>query len=110
MRIFIHTKNFDLTPVIETLVNQKVGVLDKFIAGSSELAEARVEVGKPSKHHQKGMVFYAEINLKLGKQLFRAEEKRIDLQSAVVAARDDIEHQLKKFKTKRRDLSRHTQF
>lgn len=106
MRIMLHAKNMDLTPSIETLVNQKVGSLEKFVGRSGELAEARVEVGKPSKHHQKGMVFYAEINLKLGSQLFRAEEKHIDLQSAVVAARDDIERQLKKFKTKRRDLAR----
>lgn len=130
MKILIHTKNIDLTPSIETLVNQKVGSLEKFIpytkrgqppeAGTadsprygvraSELVEVRVEVGKPSKHHQKGPVFYAEINLKLGKQLFRATQEHMNLEHALVAARDEVERQLKKFKNKRRDLARQPLF
>lgn len=102
----IHAKNFDLTPAIRTLVEQKVGALEKFIESAGELAEARVEVGKPSKHHRTGMVFYAEINLQLGRKLFRAEEKHMKLEYALVAARNELERQLRKFKTKRRDLGR----
>lgn len=106
MKVMIHAKNVDLSPSIETLVNQKIGTLGKFINRAGELVEARVEIGKPSKHHQKGPVFYAEINLKLGSRLFRATHEHMNLEYALVAARDEIKRQLQKFKTKRRDLGR----
>ncbi len=105
MQIIIHTKNIDLTPSIKTLVEDKVGSVEKFIKPkNAELAEARVEVGRPSKHHKSGMIYYAEINLKIGSRLLRAEARHMKLEYAVVEARKDLERQIKKGKQKRRDL------
>ncbi|MDO8495078.1 MAG: ribosome-associated translation inhibitor RaiA [bacterium] len=99
MKIILQAKNIDLTPSIKEFVDEKVGMISKLLNDKDEeLAEARVEVGKPSRHHQSGFVFYAEINLKIGKQLLRATEEHLDLHTAIDAARDKIEMQLRKVK------------
>jgi len=106
MKIMIHTKNIELTPSIEQFVNQKMDTLSKLFKPGDQLTEARIEIGRPSKHHQKGLVYYAEINLKIGGELLRATVEHVDLRTAIDFARDEIERQVKKFKSKRRDLSR----
>ncbi len=102
----LHAKNLELTPSIETFVNQKIGTIAKLFKSDDELVEARVEIGRPSKHHQKGLVYYAEINLKIGSKLLRAVVEHADLRTAIDFARDEIERQVKKFKSKIRDASR----
>src|SRR3989344_4367334 len=106
MKTMIHTKNLELTPSIETFVNQKMDTIAKLFKTGEQLTEARIEIGKPSRHHQKGPIYYAEINLKIGGKLLRATEKHVDLRTAVDFARDEIERQIKKFKSKIRDTSR----
>lgn len=102
----LHTKNLELTSSIETFVNQKMGTIAKLFKSDDQLIEARVEIGKPSKHHQKGPVYYAEINLKIGGKLLRATVEHVDLRTAVDFARDEIERQIKKFKSQLRDVGR----
>mgnify|MGYP001599454914 CR=1 FL=1 len=106
MQTMIHAKNIELTPSIETFVNQKMAMIAKLFKLGDQLVEARVEIGRPSKHHLKGLVYYAEINLKIGGELLRATVEHVDLRTAVDFARDEIERQVKKFKSKRRDTSR----
>lgn len=102
----VHTKNLELTPSINAVIKQKMDTIAKLFKPDDQLIEARVEVGKPSRHHQKGFVYYAEINLKIGRKLLRATAKHVDLRTAVDFARDEIERQVKKFKSKIRDTSR----
>lgn len=107
MHITIKCTNIDITPGINAFVEQKVGLISKFIKPSDyELAEARIEIGKPSKHHKTGLVCYAEINLKIGGQLFRAVAEHADLYTAIDFARDEVERQIKKGKQKSRETRR----
>lgn len=102
MHIILQAKNMDLTPSIRAFVDEKLVSINKLLPPKEEaLAEARVEVGKPSRHHSKGFVFYAEINLKIGRELFRATEEHLDLHTAIDEARDNIEKQLRKHKEAR---------
>jgi putative sigma-54 modulation protein len=99
MKIILQAKNIDLTPSIKEFVDGKVGTIHKLLNHKAgELAEARVEVGKPSRHHQSGFVFYAEINLKVGSKLWRATAEHLDLYMAIDEVREKIEVQLRKFK------------
>lgn len=99
MKIILQAKNIDLTPGLKVFVDKKMGSIGKLIPDrKEELAEVRVEVGKPSRHHHKGFVFYAEINLKIGSALLRAVEEHLDLYTAIDRVRDKIERQLRKFK------------
>lgn len=106
MRTMIHTKNIELTPSINVAIEEKMATLAKLFSPNDKTVEARVEVGRPSKHHQKGAVYYAEINLKMGGKLLRATVEHADLRTAIDFARNEIERQVKKFKSKRRDLNR----
>lgn len=101
MRYFLQAKNTTITPVIENLVADKIKALERFVARFDRGAvEARIEVGKPSKHHRSGIVFYAEINLKVPGKLLRAEATHLRLEYAVNAAFKEIERQVKKYKEK----------
>lgn len=104
MRFIIHTVNIELTPAIRTFVEEKVGSLSRFL--KNDLAEARIEIGKPSKHHRSGPIFYAEVNLKIGKKLLRAQAEHFDLYVAIDQVRDEAERQIKKFKGKLADKVR----
>ncbi len=106
MKTMIHTKNLELTPSIEEFIGQKMDTLAKLFKADDELIELRIEIGRPSKHHQKGLVHYAEINLKMGSKLLRSVVEHEDLRTAIDFARDEIERQIKEFKSKLRDASR----
>ena len=103
MRIDITTKNITLDNPLRIFIEQKVGGLERLIAGS---VQARVEIGKPSRHHRSGPIFYAEINMKVGGKLLRAEATHKDLRTAIDEARDELQIQIKKFKEKTTDRSR----
>lgn len=101
MRHNLQAKNIELTAVLEKFVDGKVKALEKLTSRfDQEALEARVEIGKPSKHHHSGFVFYAEINLKLPGQLLRAEANHLDLNFAVNEAFREMERQIKKYKEK----------
>ncbi len=102
----IHAKNIDLTPSIQAFIEEKMAMISKFLNKDDRLSETRVEVGKLSKHHKKGLVYYAEINLKIGSKLLRGVNENIDLHTAIDSVRDEIERQIKKFKSKIRDTQR----
>ena len=104
MRINITTKNISLDAPLKTFIDQKIGALEKFIHKGP--ISAMVEIGKPSKHHKTGPVFYAEINFKVGGTLLRGESSHKDLRTAIDEARDELHIQIQKLKEKKKDLSR----
>ncbi|MGD0976816.1 MAG: ribosome-associated translation inhibitor RaiA [Minisyncoccia bacterium] len=118
MKIILHAKNLELTPAIRDYVDEKIGSIAKFLSSPShsnlecegkpnkDLIEARVEVSRPSRHHHEGDVFYAEVNLKMGKNLMRATYEHNDPHVAIDRVRDEIERQIKKFKEKRSEKER----
>jgi len=113
MKILISTKNISLDDALDVFIQDKIGGLEKFLKDPTEtrlrtgpsrrndLIEARVEIGKPSKHHRSGRVYYAEVNLKMGGKLLRATCQHEDLRNAIVDVKDELQRQMKKFKEKR---------
>jgi ribosomal subunit interface protein len=99
----IHSKNLELTKPIKGYAEEKIGsVLRLLSGGKSDIpVQIRMEVGKPSRHHKSGKVFYAEVNLKIGSKLIRSSEEDYDLYVAIDKVRDRLEAQIRKFKEKR---------
>jgi len=98
MQIDIKGTNLELTEAIKNYVNEKIGSLDKFFEG---ILEARVDIGLTTKHHQKGNIFRAEVNLEVPrKHILRAEAEREDLYMAINEVKNELQQQLKKFKGK----------
>ena len=106
MKIDITTQNISLDDALDVFVRQKIGTLEKFINDPNNLVEVRVEIGKPSKHHRSGRIYYAEINMKVGGKLLRATSQHEDLRNAIVDVKYELQVQIRKFKGKETDLSR----
>ena len=104
MKINITTKNITLDVPLRVFIDQKISVLERFI--SKGPVSASVEIGKPSRRHKSGPIFYAEVNLKIGGALLRGEGNHKDLRTAIDEARDELHLQIKKLKEKKKDLSR----
>ncbi|OGN27695.1 MAG: ribosomal subunit interface protein [Candidatus Yanofskybacteria bacterium RIFCSPLOWO2_01_FULL_49_17] len=103
IKIDIFSKNIELNPALREFIEEKLGSLDRYIPG---LADIRVEIARPSKHHRSGHVFYAEANVKLGGKVLRAQAHHLDLHSAIIDVRDELKELIKKFKEKRADSAR----
>ncbi len=103
--ISISSKNIDLTGPLEVFINDKLGALSKYLKGLDSF-EIKVEVGRPSRHHHKGNVYYAEASVLIGKTLLRAEATHEDIRSAITKVKDELQLQLSKFKDKKQDISR----
>ncbi|WKZ27326.1 MAG: ribosome-associated translation inhibitor RaiA [Candidatus Paceibacterota bacterium] len=99
MKLDITCKMIELTNPLRAFVEEKIGSLDR---GVPELKEgyAVVEIGKPSRHHKSGEVFYAEAMLKMGRATLRAESTHHDLRAAIVDVREALKAQLAKRKEK----------
>ena len=92
--------NMELTEAIKDYVNEKIGGLDKFY---DNILEARVDVGITTKHHQKGNIFRAEVNLEVPqKHILRAAAEKEDLYMAINEVKNDLQRQIKKYKEKLR--------
>ena len=104
MKINILYKNITPDEPLKVFIEDKIGGLEKFLGQG--LVEARVEIGLPSKHHRSGRIYYAEVNLKIGGKLLRATCQHEDLRNAIVDVKNELQRQLRKFKDKKRDLSR----
>lgn len=107
MNITIYAKNIELTLAIKTYAEEKIGSLAKFLRPSSaKMAEAKIEVGKPSEHHKTGLIFYAEVDLAVGGRVMRATTQQADLYAAIDEIKEELERQIKKDKEKKVDLRR----
>lgn len=98
----IKATNFTLTPAVEDLITEKIGGLEKYVPQLEEkgVLECWVEVGKTTKHHQKGDVFRAEADIRLPGKIIRAEAERETLIMAVTEVKDELQQQIKTFKGK----------
>ena len=101
MQIRIKATNITLSPNIKKYIEEKIAPVEKFLEKSSEI-KADFEIEKLS-HHKKGKVFRAEVNVLVGKKLFRAEALKEDLYQAIVEVKDLLQREFKRFKEKRRN-------
>jgi len=102
MKIKIHKTNIELNEALVIWIEKKIGGLDKFLKHIDPAAmESRVEIGKPSGHHHKGMVWYAEVNLKLPGKLLRATNTNKDLRTAINRVKDELQIQINKYLARR---------
>ncbi len=98
MQIIIKTKNFELSSALEKFVNDKVQKLEKFSHAQSQ--ELFVELEKETNHHRKGDLFLAIIQLQLPGKMLIARSHGEDLNKAIIDAKDELEIEIKKYKTK----------
>jgi len=89
----LHATNVEMTEAMNTYATEKVMSLER-IAQRFEPCDAAVEIGKTSEHHNKGDVFFAEINVTIPGNMLRARVVTSDLYAAIDQAKDDMKRQL----------------
>ncbi len=100
MQANIKANNFELTPAIKSYVEKKLNMLDKYL-GSIVPISCDVEVERTTRHHWKGDVFRAEINLELPGELLRIEKVEPNLYKAIEKAKDSLAPMIVKYKEKK---------
>lgn len=103
MKINLKTKNFNLTQAIKYYLDAKLNSLDKFLPPDESIF-ADVELAKTTKHHQKGDIFKAEINLNVPGRLIRAVAEQWDLRVAIDSAKDELQREIRGRKEKNLSL------
>lgn len=103
MKINIKTKNLDLTDPLRVYIDDKIGSLKRFLKHYEQDRNVvvDVEVSRPSKHHHKGEVFYAEVNLDLPGKLLRASAEDYDARLAINKVKDKMQREIVDYKEKR---------
>ena len=107
MEVKIKQTNITLTPDVAGYLDKKLEAFEKFVA-DDPTAICEVEVGKTTKHHQTGNIFFAEITLTGAGGQFRAVVEEQTPLAAIDKAKDALLLDLGKTKKKMQTLSRHT--
>lgn len=97
------TTNFDMTPEVSEYLEGKLAMLDKLITVADEDA-VRCDVEIEQVRDQHANAWRAELNLSIEGGLYRAEARGETAQAAIDQAKDELQRQLRRHKSKRRDL------
>ncbi|MFY9493043.1 MAG: HPF/RaiA family ribosome-associated protein [Minisyncoccia bacterium] len=106
MQLIVKATNIVLTPSINQYLETSLGSLDKLVRNMGEAVELRVEVGRSTWHHKKGEVFFAEVNLRIGRTLLRSKMESFSVQAAIDGVRDELRSEIYKFKGKKETVFR----
>ena len=98
MHYSIKTTDFDATPEVLKYLDDKLAPLEKFINKDDGSVKCDVEIGRTTEHHQSGKIFRVEINVSIGKRMFRAEAEEESIYAAIDAVKDEITKRLKRHK------------
>ena len=97
----LKTTNVARTPIVMGRIENVCAKIEQF-AGKHDPDSlvVKIEVGRITKHHRKGVVYRAEINVTLGGEYLRAKAAGGDVVTALDEAKDEIERRLLKEKRK----------
>lgn len=99
MLINIKGTGIELTDPIKQYVEEKVNDLEKYFDNAQR---ADVDIGLLSNHHNKGKIYYAEVNLHLPGNDLRVVKESEDLYKAIDKVRDHMKNEIKERKEKMR--------
>jgi ribosomal subunit interface protein len=100
MNVKIKGTNIELTSYLSKLVEQKIKSIEKLLPENPDLI-IEVELEKTTKHHQKGDLFRAEVQVEVpGGKMLRAVSIKEDFRSALTEVKDELQIQIKKHKDK----------
>ena len=103
----IRTKDLDLTPEISSYIEEKIGVIEKFVSPNNDMEIlAEVEVALRSRHHKKGDVYKAEIVFTCDGKKYTASARAGDIFSALDELKDEISKRVRRSEGKRESLFR----
>lgn len=103
MIITIHGTGIDLTDAIKEYAEKKIMMLQRYF---DRITKVEIDVGKRSHHHQKGLIYYAEVNLYIPGHNLRVVKEEKDLYKAMDKVKDHLKVELDRIKGKMRGKDR----
>jgi|ETNmetMinimDraft_8_1059916.scaffolds.fasta_scaffold387175_1 ribosomal subunit interface protein len=105
VRIIIKTTNLELTPALNEYIETKLWSLNKFVDkwDIEGAVEAKVEIGKTTKHHKKGNIYRTEVSLALPGKIIRAQREEWDIRVAIDRVKRKLQQEIKKHNDLQRD-------
>jgi ribosomal subunit interface protein len=97
---------FTITTELHDQLDEKLGQLEKLLPEGETDIICDVELELVTRHHQSGRIYRAELNLKVGGVLFRAEATEERMEDAIERAKEDLKRELRRANNKRQSLMR----
>lgn len=102
MHYNVKTTDFNMTPDVSEYLDVKLSALEKYLSEDSEDAvKCDVELGRAVGGQRTGNIFRAEVNVLIGKKMFRAEAVGESMNAAIDKMRDEIAKRLRRDKRRR---------
>jgi len=105
MKISIKESHIEVTPEVMRGVRAKLLKLGPWLRKLGTAVRVEVELEKTTKHHRKGMIYRAEINLTVPKKLLRAEAYGEEILVAMEKAYKEVEREIEKYKMSKEEKS-----
>lgn len=93
-----------MTDAIRSYAEEKMETLVKFF---DNIQHIDIDVGMNSNHHNKGNVYYAEVNMSIPGRLVRVVKEEADLYKAIDKVKDHLKVELEQEKEKMRRKDKH---
>lgn len=104
MNINIKATGMEMTDAIRSYAEEKMETLVKFF---DNIQHIDIDVGMNSNHHNKGNVYYAEVNMSIPGRLVRVVKEEADLYKAIDKVKDHLKVELEQEKEKMRRKDKH---
>lgn len=106
MRLTLKATGITIRPDTRDYLDKRLASLGKLIDWNDESVMVAAELGRTTRHHQSGDVFYAELTVYRGKESFRAVADAQTVTAAIDAMRDELARELASQKGRRLSLVR----
>jgi len=91
----IHATGVEMTAPMREYAEEKIQGLEKFF---DNIIKAEIDIGMITHHHNKGKIYYAEVNLSLPGKVLRVRKESEDLYKAIDKVKDHLKHELENAK------------
>ncbi len=95
----LHATGMELTDAIREYAEEKIHGLEKFF---DNIIKVEIDVGMNSQHHNKGKIYYAEVNVSIPGKVLRVVKESEDLYKAIDKVKDHLKNELENAKEKMR--------
>jgi ribosomal subunit interface protein len=103
MNIQTTAHNLDMTPEIQSYLDKRLSVLEKFLGGSENI-NVHVVLSKESNHHRHGDIFSAEVNMHINGENVFAKTEQESLFAAIDIVKDEVAGSLRHRKDRKETM------
>ena len=94
LRIEFKMTNIDISPATQAYADKKLALLERHLDPDDSSIYGQVELERTTRHHRRGPIFRAEMNLFVQGVQYRAEATGEDLHTAIDEMKDEIVREL----------------